>query len=227
MGVYMKKAIKENAIKEKFLILTFLLASSSGMAAELTAEDGLKRISENIEKSTTNKNEYVKALDQVNQNISTLDSANNELQAQRKKIQQNITENKTTLALHTKKIQEIDKARQEEEKKKQSDLDKIAQLEKVLNQLKGLQTERQARIEKLMEDRAAVVNSQKEGETLQLTLAEETKMLDLRIGELKKETAPWKTKKKDYEKATAKWNNEIDRHQKMETEVKLLLDETT
>ncbi len=223
----MKSLKNKKIMKEALIILSFLIASSSGLAGEMTTEDGLKRISENIEKSTTNRNEYNKALEQVNHNINTLDSASTDLQSQKKKLQQQITENKNTLAQHTKKIQEIDKAKQEEEKKKQTDMDKIAQLEKVLTQLKGLQAARQERIEKLMEDRATVVNSQKEGETLQGTLAEETKLLDQRIAELKKEVTPWRSKKKTYEKESARWNNEIDRHQKMETEVKLLVDETT
>lgn len=223
----MKPKTLPQPIKNTFYILLTLIISSSGLAGDMTPEDGLKRITENIEKSTANRNEYNKAIEQVNYNINTLDSANNELQNQRKKIQQQLADNKNTLTLHIKKIQEIDKAKQEEEKKKQSELEKIAQMEKVLLQLKTLQTARQDRIEKLMEDRATIVNSQKEGETLQLTLNEESKVLDQRIEELKKEVSPWKTKKKTYEKEAARWNNEIDRHQKMDTEVKLLIDETT
>lgn len=209
------------------LSLSTLFITSSGLAGEMTAEDGIKRIEKNIEISTANRDEYNKAIEQVNHNIITLDSASLDLQSQKKKLTQQFGENKKTLTLHTKKIQEIDKARQDEEKKKLSDQSKITQLEKTLADLKALQAKRQERIEKLMEDRATVVNSQKDGETLQVTLGEEMKTLDQRIAELKKEVSPWKTKKKTYEKESARWNNELDRHQKMETEVKLLVDETT
>lgn len=221
----------KNIIYLSKLTLTFLtllsLAPTRSFAADLTPEEGLKKLSQNIETSTKNRDEYNKAIDQVSHNIITLDSATNELSTHKKKLQQQMSENKSTLALHTKKLQEIEKSRQDEEKKKQSDLLKIQQLEKALAQLKELQTIHQDRIDKLAQDRLAIETSQKEGESLQQTLAQESKTLDQRIDALKKETAPWRSKKKSYEKESARWNKEIDRHEKMQTEVKLLIDETT
>lgn len=208
-------------------ILTTVGLTHFGLAADLSPEEGLKKLSSNIDISTKNRNEYNKAIEQINQNVVTLDSAATGLNANKKKLQQQIQENKKTLNLHSKKIQEIDRSRQEEEKKKQADLQKIQQLEKTLAQLQALQLTRQERIDKLALDRSTIEKSQKEGEDLQQTLALEAKTIDQRIDTLKKEMAPWKTKKKSYEKESARWNNEIDRHQKMETEIKLLIDETT
>lgn len=209
------------------LLLASMALAQTSFAADLTPEEGLKKLSENIDISTKNRDEYNKAIEQVNRNVTTLDSAANELSTNKKKLQQQMTENKTTLALHTKKIQEIDRNRQDEERKKQMDLQKIQQLEKTLAQLKALQLTRQDRIDKLTLDRTTIEASQKEGEALQQTLAAEGKTIDQRIETLKKDAAPWRAKRKSYEKESARWNNEIDRHQKMETEIKLLTDETT
>lgn len=208
------------------LLGSFALVQPS-LAADLTPEDGLKKLSENIDISTKNRDEYNKAIEQVNRNVTTLDSAATELSTNKKKLQQQMSENKTTLALHTKKIQEIDRSRQDEERKKQMDLQKIQQLEKTLAQLKALQLTRQDRIDKLTLDRTTIENSKKDGDTLQQTLALEAKTIDQRIETLKKDAAPWRAKRKSYEKESARWNNEVDRHQKMETEIKLLTDETT
>lgn len=209
------------------LLLTSLILTQHSVAADLTPEEGLKKLSENIDISTKNRDEYNKAIEQVNRNVATLDAAATELSTNKKKLQQQMNENKTTLALHTKKIQEIDRNRQDEERKKQMDLQKIQQLEKTLAQLKALQLTRQDRLDKLTLDRTTIENSQKEGDVLQQTLAQEAKTIDQRIETLKKDAAPWRAKRKSYEKESARWNNEIDRHQKMETEIKLLTDETT
>jgi len=204
-----------------------IVSSELVHSADLSPEEGLKKLSQNIEVSTKNRDEYNKAIEQISHNVIALDSASVELNASKKKLQQQITENKNTLSLHTKKMQDIDRNKQEEERKKQADLQKIQQLEKTLAQLKALQLTRQDRIDKLALDRASIEKSKKEGEELQQTLAQETKTIDQRIDTLKKEMAPWKSKRKSYEKEVSRWNNEIDRHQKMETEVKLLIDETT
>lgn len=212
---------------KKVLLCGLILSASSVYAGDLTPEEGLKRLSENIDTSSKNRDEYNKAIEQVSHNIITLDSASMEMQSQKKKLQQQIGENKNTLVLHTKKIQELDRSRKEEERKKADDLNKIAQLEKTLAQLKELQKVRQDRIQKLSLDRAAIEKSQKDGEALQVTLGGEVKVIDQRMDGLKKEVAPWKNKKKSYEKEAARWGNELERHQKMETEVKLLMDSTT
>ncbi len=211
----------------KILLCGLLLSAGATYAGDLTPQEGLKRLSENIDTSTKNRDEYNKAIEQVSHNIITLDSASLEMQGQKKKLQQQITENKNTLVLHTKKLQELDRSRQDEERKKAEDLNKIAQLEKTLAQLKELQNQRQDRIQKLSQDRATIEKSQKDGEALQVSLNGEIKVIDQRMDSLKKEVAPWKTKKKSYEKEAARWSNELDRHQKMEAEVKLLMDSTT
>lgn len=224
------QVLRKNAMKRvglSALLLASLALEQPSVAADLTPEEGLKKLSENIDISTKNRDEYNKAIEQVNQNVATLDSAATELSTNKKKLQQQMSENKTTLALHNKKMQEIDRSRQDEERKKQMDLQKIQQLEKTLAQLKALQLTRQDRIEKLTLDRTTIENSKKDGETLQQTLALEAKTIDQRIETLKKEASPWRVKRKSYEKESARWNNEIDRHQKMETEIKLLTDETT
>jgi chromosome segregation ATPase len=209
------------------LMISLLFAASLVRAGDVTPEEGLKKLSENIETSGKNRDEYQKAIVQIGQNINTLESATVNLQTQKQKLVKQMNDNKNTLGLHTKKLQELDRSRADEEKKKTDEVNKIAQMEKTLVELKGLQKTRQDRIDKLGQDRLAIEKSQKEGEVLQLTLAGEAKELDQRIDSLKKEAAPWKTKKKGYEKEATKWSNELDRHQKMETEVKLLLDSTT
>lgn len=227
MKTQIRKELTTQRVGLSMLLIASMALTQAVFAADLTPEEGLKKLSENIDISTKNRDEYNKAIEQVNRNVSTLDSAASELSTNKKKLQQQITENKTTLALHTKKIQEIDRNRQDEERKKQMDLQKIQQLEKTLAQLKALQLTRQDRIDKLTLDRTTIETSQKEGEALQQTLAAEAKTIDQRIEVLKKDAAPWRAKRKSYEKESARWNNEIDRHQKMETEIKLLTDETT
>lgn len=211
----------------KILSAAIVLVSLTGGAEELNPEDGLKRLSQNIETSTKNRDEYNKVIEQVSHNIITLDSASVELQGQKRKLLQQISENKNTLTLHSKKLQELDRSRQEEERKKLEEQNKITQLESTLTQLKELQKSRQERIQKLAQDRVEIEKSQKNGEVLQTTLAGEVKEVDQRIDALKKEITPWKAKKKSYEKEAARWGNEIDRHQKMEAEVKLLMDSAT
>lgn len=216
----------------KFTIKTMiisgvLLPSLCLHAGELTPDEGLKKLSQNIETSTKNRDEFNKAIAKISENIGTLESASLDLQNQKKKLVQQMEENKNTLALHSKKLQDLEKSRQEEEKKRQEDAAKIAQLEKNLAQLKEIHKMRADRVQKLTLDRTNLETSQKQGETLQLTLTNETKEIDRRIEALNKSVAPWKEKQKTFQKEAARWNGEVERHQKMETEVKLLLDSTT
>lgn len=204
-----------------------LLAQSSGKAGDITPEEGLKRLSQNIETSTQNRDELNKSIELVSRNIQTLDSATLELLGQKKKLGLQVSENKATLDLHKKKLQELDRNRASEEKKKNDEFNQIAQLEKAILELKALQVQRQERIDQLNQDRLALESSQKEGETVQLSLSGEIKEIDQKINQLKQDLVPWKKKKTAYERDAAKWNHEIERHQKMETEVKVLMDSTT
>lgn len=217
---------KSNNLKYK-LIISSLLISASGLTIELNPEEGLKHLTQNIETSLKNRDEFNKSLVQVSQNIVTLENSNAELGNQKKKLLAQILTNKNTLSLHTKKLQEIDKIRTDEEKKKTDELNKIAQIEKLLIQLKELQKTRQDRLTQLSIDRSTIEKSQNEGESLQLTLLNETKVIDKRMETLKNEMAPWRAKRKSFEKEASHWNNEFERHQKMQSEVKLLMDETT
>lgn len=202
----------------------WLNVGSSLQAAELGPEEGLKRLSENVVTSSKNRDEYNKALTTVGQNINALDSASLNLQQQKNKLSQHILENQATLGVYDKKLQELERQRVEEERKKNEELAKIAQLEKSLAQLRELQKSRQDRLQKLTLDKTTLEKSKQQGNALQLTLADETKRIDQRLDELKKEVMPWKDKQKSYQKEAARWSSEVDRHQKMETEVKLLID---
>lgn len=206
-------------------IMIALVASLFGtktLAANLTPEEGLKRITKNIETSSKNKEEYLRATKEVEGNLSLLEKAKGDLTSQRKKLSSQQTENKQTLQLHNKKLQELDKSRSNEEKLKAEDLLKIQKLEKMVADLKALVGERQKRLTALEQDRTALEQSKKQGEGLQLNLAQEIQALDQKIGELSKEMGPWKTKKGLYEKESARWHKELERHQKMESEVKVL-----
>ena len=204
-----------------------LLTSLTLHGGELTPEESLKRLSQNVETSTKNRDELNKAIQQIGENISTLESASLDLQNQKKRLEQQLTENKSTLDLHSKKIQELDRNLQDEERKRQEDAAKIAQLEKTLSQLKEIQKMRADRVQKLTADRTTLEASKKQGADLQLSLAGETKKIDQRIETLGKEVLPWREKQKVYQKEAARWSGEVERHQKMEAEVKLLLDSTT
>jgi chromosome segregation ATPase len=214
-------------LKNTFVLGTLMLVTTAVQAGEITPDEGLQRLTQNIETSEKNRDEYNRAIEQVSHNITTLDSASLELYSQKKKLLQQVGENNGTLVLHSKKLQELDRSRQDEERKKADDLSKIAQLEKTLAQLKELQKVRAERIQKLTQDRTSIEKSQKEGQSLQLTLNAEAKVIDQRLDGLKKEVSPWRTKKKGYEKEAARWSNELDRHEKMEAEVKLLMNSTT
>ena len=229
-----KPKTEENRMKNKKgknlkynLLISSLLISASGLTIELNPEEGLKHLSQNIETSLKNRDEFNKSLVQISQNIATIENSKAELGNQKRKLLAQILTNKNTLSLHTKKLQEIDKIRSDEEKKKSEELNKIVQIEKLLNQLKELQKTRQDRMTQLSIDRSTIEKSQNEGDALQLTLLTETKVIDKRMETLKNEMAPWKTKRKSFEKEASHWNNELERHQKMQLEVKLLIDETT
>lgn len=212
----------------KLMIISgIFIGSLAATAGELTPDEGLKRLSQNVETCTKNRDEINRAIGQINENITMLESANLDLQNKKKRIIQQIDENKNTLTLHTKKLQELEKGRLEEDKKLKDDAAKMAQLEKTLAQMKEIYKMRTDRLQKLDMDRANIQESQKKGEDLQVSLGNEIKQIDQRIDSLSKEVAPWKDRQKGYQKEAARWSGELERHQKMEAEVKLLLDTAT
>ncbi|MEY4615388.1 MAG: hypothetical protein RJB66_348 [Pseudomonadota bacterium] len=212
----------------KTIIFGGIVASSVFLqAGELTPDEGLQRLSQNVETCTKNRDEINRAIAQINENVTTLESANLDLQNKKKRLHQQIDENKNTLALHNKKLQDLERNRIEEDKKLKDDAAKMVQLEKTLAQLKEIYKMRNDRVLKLESDRNSIIESQKQGEGLQVTLDNEIKNIDQRIESLTKEVAPWKERQKSYQKEASRWNGELERHQKMEAEVKLLLDSTT
>lgn len=193
-------------------------------AGEMTPEEGIKRIGENIEISSKNKEEFGKAIEQVNENLARLEKSQVALSSQRQTLLVQSKENKKTLELHQAQLKEIEKSRQTEEKAKAAERLKIEQLEKALADLKNTITQRDSRLNLLEQDRVSLDGSKKQGENLIATMNQEIQTLDQRISALKKEMAHWKQKKSAYEKESTRWQKELERHQKMDADVKVLND---
>lgn len=196
--------------------MTFIaaLTLSGALFAQSTVKDKMKTLETNVENSKANKEDYLKNLKIVEENISEVSKAKNNLLSNKKEIDKSKNEIKSAMG-------QIQKA--ENELKKQGDAEralitaeqaKIKQLEETLQKLKNNLVQRE---EKLVDIKNKTESLQTEKSNW---AAKEKEVRDLETAnatQLKSVTSTESQmigKKKGYEAEISRWNKEIEKHEK-------------
>lgn len=205
------------------LFLTFSIQIPS-LAKELTADEGLAKINKNIDVSQSNINDLQKNMNIVDGNILSLNKANADLQAQKKTLQNLYKENDRIILNHGKEMTKFDQLITKEKQLLEDEKQKIQRLEQVIAQLKAQQEKRNSNIAELQKNKETFAASKVKGienqKQIQVSLTE----IDKNIAASKKELQTWTSKRKANEKELSKWTKERDTHQKMQDDIKTLLE---
>lgn len=204
------------------LILT--LMSSTALSKELTAEDGLAKINKNIQTSQSNINDLQSNLTIVNGNIATINQTQAQLEAQKKTLQNLHKENDRILESQKKEISKYDQLIQKEKNALEDEKQKIQKLEQIIAQLKSQQEVRNKNIVDLNKNKDQFIQAKDKGQENQKQITLAIQEVDKNIQATKKEGQTWVQKRKSNEKDLAKWTKELDNHQKMQDDIKTLME---
>ncbi len=207
------------------LLTSFIFLITFNITAkELSAEDGLTKINKNIETSQSNINDIQKNLSIVDSNIQAMNKTSAELQAQKKTLQNLYKENERIIQNHGKEMAKFDLLVSKEKQSLEDEKQKITKLEQVIAQLKAQQEKRNNNIVELQKNKETYLASKNKGLENQKQIQSSISEVDKNILSAKKELQIWTQKRKNNDKELAKWTKERDSHQKMQDDVKTLLE---
>lgn len=209
-------------MKTLLMLLTMVLAQNA--FAQASAEEGLSRIESNIENSKANIKEYEKNIQIVDANIAEVNKAKKKLDEQNDNLKGVIKDNKKTLADYQKQNLELDKLTLSETKKLDQGALKIKELEVLLANLKTNQEALAKNIQNYKDQKLKLETDKKEWDARALSLAKTNSDLESQIKALKAEEQSWKGKRKGYEGEVSRWTKELEKQQKLQSDMKALIE---
>jgi chromosome segregation ATPase len=196
--------------------LTLAFSAKQAQAENYSAQQGLDKIKSNLENSKANQKEYERNLDIVNKNIGEVSKAKSSVLKQKDSVSGEIVKNNESLKKVLVQERDINFLIAQEQEKKVAEQKQIEQLEKLLQQLKQNQVQRDAiladyqnQLKSNSEEKKAWKD--REGELR----AQEAKTINSLRG-LASEEATWNNKKKGYEGEAKRWSAEADKQQKIQ-----------
>lgn len=208
--------MKNSYLKSKFaLALATALLTSTAFAESYTAQQGMDKIKNNLENSKANQKEYERNLEIVNKNIGEVSKAKNSVLKQKESVSSEIIQNNESLKKVLVQERDINFLASQEKEKQLAEQKQIEQLEKLLQQLKQNQVQREAILAEYQNQLKANTDEKlawkgREGELR----AQEAKTIQSLRG-LASEESTWNNKKKGYEGESKRWSAEADKQQKI------------
>lgn len=197
-------------------VLALAFTANQAFAENYSAQQGLDKIKNNLENSKANQKEYERNLDIVNKNIGEVSKAKTAVQKQKESVSGEIVKNNESLKKVLVQERDINFLITQEQEKKLAEQKQIEQLEKLLQQLKQNQAQRDTILAEY-QNQLKFNNDEKkawkdrEGELR----AQEAKTINSLRG-LASEESSWNNKKKGYEGEAKRWSAEAEKQQKIQ-----------
>lgn len=203
--------------KQASLIFTAaLILCLTAQAENYTAQQGLDKIKNNLENSKANQKEYERNLDIVNKNIGEVSKAKSSVLKQKESVSSEIVKNNEALKKVLVQERDINFLIAQEQEKKLTEQKQIEQLEKLLQQLKQNQVQRDTILTEYQNQLKSNTDEKQAWKAREGELrAQEAKTITSLRG-LASEEASWTNKKKGYEGEAKRWNTEADKQQKIQ-----------
>ncbi len=202
----------------KKVILTTIVAtltfSALASADPMTASQGLEKIKTNLENSKDNQKEYDRNLEIVSQNLKEVAKAKETYQKQKEKLTAEIVKNNDSMKKVLVQERDINTVLASEKEKLQTESKQLAQLEKMIAQIKANQIQREANIADYQNQIRMTAEEKKSWKDREMELrAQESKSIQS-VRSIASEEATWNNKKKGYEGELKRWVAETDKQQK-------------
>ncbi len=204
-------------MKKNNLILTLALVVFSQMtqAEPVTAQQGLEKIKNNLDNSRANQKEYERNLDIVNKNVGEIVKAKSSVVKQKETVSGEIVQNNDSLKKVLLQEREIAVLINQEKEKIAAEAKQLDQLEKLSQQIKQNQIQREALIADYQVQLKTNSDEKKTWKDREVELrTQESKTIQSLRG-LATEESSWVNKKKGYESETKRWSAEAEKQQKI------------
>lgn len=211
------KMQEEFNMKKNNLILTLALVVFSQMtqAEPVTAQQGLEKIKNNLDNSRANQKEYERNLDIVNKNVGEIVKAKSSVVKQKETVSGEIVQNNDSLKKVLLQEREIAVLINQEKEKIAAEAKQLDQLEKLSQQIKQNQIQREALIADYQVQLKTNSDEKKTWKDREVELrTQESKTIQSLRG-LATEESSWVNKKKGYESETKRWSAEAEKQQKI------------
>lgn len=199
------------------IIFTIALAltCSLAQAETYTAQQGLDKIKNNLDNSKANQKEYERNLDIVNKNIGEITKAKGSVLKQKESVSKEIVQNNESLKKVLVQERDINFLINQEKERQLAEGKQIEQLEKILQQLKQNQIQREANLAEYQVQLKANGDEKKSWKDREAELrGQEAKTIQSLRG-LASEENSWVNKKKGYEGESKRWSAEAEKQQKI------------
>lgn len=184
------------------------------VSAQTSAKEGITRLEENIENSKENIKQYKSNLEIVEANIKEVKKAQDNVQGQSKKLQEQITAHNALMKKMQSQEKELNQLMTSEKEKNAKDEQRIKEIEKLMVQIKSNMENREKNRKEYERQLTDVSDYKKEWQIFADTLKTQQADMSKNLADIKSQNDMWAGKKKGYEGEIKRWSAEMDKQQK-------------
>ncbi len=185
-------------------------------AQTLTAAQGLEKIKTNVENSKANQREYERNLKVIAKNLDEVNKAKGTFQKQKDTVQFEVGKNSESLKKVVAQEREITTLLTQENEKLQAETKQLAQLEKLVAQIKLNQVQRETNITEYQNQLRMTAEEKKAWKDRDTELRTQEAKTIQSLRAIASEETTWSNKKKGYESESKRWSAEAEKQQRVQ-----------